>query len=168
MLKRWFSKKSNIFFALFLGFVIIQRLPMIKNNLSRQNELIKHRKVSVLNPEKYSTITFPPENSRAIAIFWATWCGPCKIEMERLKKSVESGAIPTDLIFAVNPYETNSEIKKFLAENRYPFTFIEAPELGQELGINVTPTTLFLDKGIITEMSSGMSIWGIWKAEFFL
>jgi hypothetical protein len=88
--------------------------------------------------------------------------------MGRLKKSVESGAIPSNAIFAINPFESSLQAKKFAVENGYPFTFIEASSLANEIGVTVTPTTLFIDKGRISEMSSGMSIWGIWKAEFYL
>lgn len=166
-MKSWLSKKSNLLYILIVAFVVIQQVPVLKNNFSKQNEVISPREVSVLN-EKDGTIVFPPRNSRAITIFWASWCGPCKIEMARLKESVESDAIPKELIFAVNPFETDIEARKFLRENNYPFTFIEASTLATELGIKVTPTTLFIDKGMITKMSSGMSLWGIWEAELYL
>ena len=167
-MKKWFSKKSNIFFVLLFSFALFQQLPVLKNNFSKQDELIITRELKVLNQKENATTKFPPKNSRAIAIFWASWCGPCKIEMSRLKRSVESGSIPKGAIFAINPFETSLESKKFADENNYPFTFIEASSLADELGVKVTPTTLFIDKGLITEMSSGMSIWGIWKAEFYL
>lgn len=167
-MKKWFTKKSNILLTVFLAFVLFQQLPVIKNNLNRKDEQIARRVLKVLNPTESVTIDFPPENSRAIVIFWASWCAPCKIEMSRLRNSVESGAIPRNAIFAINPFESNIEIKKYFADNKFPFTFIEAPTLANELDVKVTPTTLFLDKGKISEMSSGMSIWGIWKAEFFL
>lgn len=166
-MKRWLSKRSNIIYVLVLAFVLFQQIPVLKNNFSKQNQTISAREVSVLN-QGNAKIVFPPKDSRAITIFWASWCGPCKIEMARLKDSVESGAIPKGLLFAVNPFESDREARKFINENNYPFTFIEASTLATELGIKVTPTTLFIDKGTITEMSSGMSLWGIWEAEQYL
>lgn len=166
-MKGWISKKGNIAFILILGFVLFQQLPVLKNNFSKKNLFLPSREVSVLNRSN-GKVVFPPKDSRAITIFWASWCGPCRIEMARLKKSVESGAIPEKLLFAVNPFESDTESKKFLKQNNYPFVFVEASTLATELGIRVTPTTLFIDKGKITKMGSGMSLWGIWEAEAFL
>jgi thiol-disulfide isomerase/thioredoxin len=167
-MKKLLLKKSNIFLILLLTFVLFKQFPVLKNNFSRKDEVIPARELKVFSKEENETITFPPKDSKAIAIFWASWCGPCKFEMARLKKSVESGSIPRKSIFAINPFESNLQVEKFLNDNNYPFTFIEASSIAEELGVKVTPTTLFIDKGRITEMSSGMSIWGIWKAELYL
>jgi cytochrome c biogenesis protein CcmG/thiol:disulfide interchange protein DsbE len=166
-MKKWLSKKTNIFFVFLFVFALFQQIPVLKNNLSRENASISLRSLRVLN-DSGTLVKFPPKDSRAIVIFWASWCGPCKIEMARLQESVESGAIPKESLFAVNPFESDLEARKFVKESNYPFTFIEASTLASELDVKVTPTTLFVDKGLITKMSSGMSIWGIWEAEHFL
>ena len=168
MIRKYFAKKSNILFTLLFAFLLFKQFPILKNNYSQNGKVINSRELKVLSQNESASTLFPPKGSRGIAIFWASWCGPCKIEMNRLKKSVESGAIPQEKIFAINPFESNSVSKKFIAENKYPFTFLEASPLADEIGVKATPTTIFLDNGIITQMSSGMSIWGIWEAEFFL
>jgi cytochrome c biogenesis protein CcmG, thiol:disulfide interchange protein DsbE len=163
---RKYLRPGNLIFFLILGFVLFQQIPILKNSLEQTNKPIVSREMKVLNHK--SVTLFPPPGPRAIAIFWASWCGPCKLEMNRLKSSVESGAIPRESIFAINPFETDSVSRKFIAENNYPFNFLEASPLAREIGVAATPTTIFIDKGIITHMSSGMSLWGIWRAEFFL
>ena len=114
------------------------------------------------------SISFPSSNSNSIAIFWATWCGPCKIEMNRLKASVENGKIPAGAIIAINPFESKEVSQKFLATNPYPFTFVDAPLVSQKLNISATPTTVYFENEKISSISSGMSLFGIWRAEFFL
>lgn len=167
-MKKWFSKKQNIFFLFILGFVAFQQFPVWKNNISQTHKSIPSKEVTVISNNGVTLTQFPPTSSRAMAIFWASWCGPCKIEMNRLKKSVESGVIKKEQLFAINPFESDIEVKKFLKESDYPFTFVSNPSLAGELGISVTPTTIFIDKGLITKMTSGMSLWGIWEAEWYL
>lgn len=159
----WF--KQNVFLILIAGYVVYQQFPVWQNNFQQKNRFIPTQKV--FSYKTKNLIDFPSPNERVMAIFWASWCGPCKIEMNRLKKSVEAGSIPQNVIFAINPFESDSEIKKFLQNNHYPFQFIES-SLSRELQIAVTPTTIFFDKGVIESMRSGMGLWGIWEAELFL
>ena len=134
------------------------------NSLETQGTVLETKSYLVISPTKTSQVEFPPKDSRALAIFWATWCGPCKVEMQRLKSS----SIDQSKIFAINPFEDAETSRKFLETNDYKFTFIDAPDVTQKLKIELTPTTLFIDKGEITSMSTGMSLIGIWKAQWFL
>lgn len=163
-MKKWFSKANNLITILIVVFAVYKLYPSVKNNFMQENKSITPVEVSVYGENRM--VYFPPQNGRAIAIFWATWCGPCKIEMERLKSSVKSGAIPKDRIFAINPFESSTPILKFIKENDYPFQFIES-SVGNQLGVSSTPTTLLIDESKIVSMSSGMSLFGIWRAEFF-
>lgn len=166
-MKKWLTV-SNIFTLLVVTIVVFLQAPSFLNNIRQAGTILPGQQYEVIGTRTSASVVFPPEKSRGIAIFWATWCGPCKVEMARLKSSVENGNIPREKIFAINLYEDQLVIKKFIAQNNYPFTFISAPEVAQQINVKATPTTLFLDNGMITSMSSGMSLIGIWKAEFFL
>lgn len=166
-MKKWLSV-SNIFTLVVVTIVVILQAPSFFNNIRQAGTILPGQQYEVIGSNTSASVHFPPKDSRGIAIFWATWCGPCKVEMARLKSSVENGNIPREKIFAVNLFEDQQVIKKFLAQNSYPFTFISAPEVAKQINVKATPTTLFLDNGMITSMSSGMSLIGIWKAEFFL
>ena len=51
---------------------------------------------------------FPPPvdrilpDSNQILIYWATWCGPCKIELERFQSAVNEGSLPPNNVWALN------------------------------------------------------------------
>lgn len=163
--KKWITP-GNIIFLVVLGLFIRNQLPTIENNFQKEGSGLSPTTVRVISDGNVAT--FPPANGKAIAIFWSTTCAPCKLEMARLKKSVEEGKIPEERLFAINSYESNSTIKKFLKKNPFPFTFIQDKAFATALGVRGTPTTIFIDNGKIATMKTGMSIIGIWKAESFL
>lgn len=167
--KKFFSNKSNIAtFVILIIFLWIQA-PIFWNNYQKTGVTLKSKKYLQLDATSETKMkNFPPNQGRAIAIFWATWCSPCKMEMARLKSSVESGSINKDAIFAINLNEPRTTVKKFIRENSYPFIFIDAPAIAEKLEVRTTPTTVFIENERVTSVSSGMSILGIWRAELFL
>lgn len=144
---------------LLFGFFV---LPNAIENFSQEGKELLSQNYKLIGEE--STVTLPNEQ-RNMIVFWATWCGPCHLEMDRLKSSVESGKIKKEQIFALSPFESDFEVKKFLDKKPYPFTFIsgKAP-----VEIKQTPTTVLLDKNVVHSMKSGMSLIGIFLAEQFL
>lgn len=161
--------KSNIFIIIVLVFIIWRQSPVIINNFESKGTIIEAKSYqAIFHPTNQVVVEFPPVNKKALAIFWATWCGPCKVEMNRLRDSIINKKISTEKIFAINPFEDVSVIKDFLNKNKYPFIFIDAPEIAKKLDIQVTPTTIFVENNKVTTMGSGMSLVGIWRAEWFL
>lgn len=166
-MKKWLTKKSNILTLFIVAFVLWRQFPNVVRNLKMEGQKLTPQSYKVIAPGPLRQVTFPPVQN-SIAIFWATWCGPCKVEMERLQSSVANGKISQDRIFAINPFESVAEVKKFLSKNTYHFTFIDGPGISRDLQIHLTPTTLFMKGDEISSMSSGMSLIGIWKAEWFV
>ena len=78
-----------------LFFILLYQLP----------EVFRHYRLegTRLNQEKYfdlltnAPIFYPPQE-RALTVFWASWCTPCLIEMNRLKSSVLAEKIPKGVI----------------------------------------------------------------------
>ncbi len=139
----------------------------IINNYKSQGTVVTSQNYTTHSGEQLS---FPIIGKNTILLFWASWCAPCKIEMNRLKKSVGNGTINRDSIYLLNPFEDQSTIVAFLKKSPYPFTFLidNDQKLTRQLNITQTPTTLFLKGLEIEKMSSGISITGILEAESFL
>jgi cytochrome c biogenesis protein CcmG/thiol:disulfide interchange protein DsbE len=164
-MKKWFSKKSNLVLLVLITFLAIKQGPVILNNFKNEGIFIPVNQYQVIASNDKAVF---PTDGNSIVIFWASWCGPCKIEMQRLKTSVEEGKIRKGPIYAINAFETSAEVEVFISQNNFPFIFLDAPLLNSILKIKATPTVVFLSKNKVISSSSGMSLTGIWKAESFL
>src|SRR5580765_6079368 len=81
--------------------------------------------------------------------FWATWCGPCKIEMPwfvELQK--EYGPQGLQIVGVAMDDASKEDIAKFVKEMgvNYPI-LIGKEDVGNDYGgVNVLPTTYFIDR----------------------
>ncbi|MCG7855452.1 TlpA family protein disulfide reductase [Flavihumibacter sediminis] len=74
---------------------------------------------------------------------WATWCKPCLKEMPSIEKAQELiGNENMTFLFASN--ENMDQIKEFIQENKYNFTYTRV-ENAESLGIEALPTTLIFN-----------------------
>lgn len=112
-------------------------------------------------------ISFPPKGKFAL-IVWSTTCPPCRLEMKRLKSSIENKNIEADKIFALNPYENRKIIQKFLKKNPFPFQFINVPGLVQQLDVTGTPTVAWFEGEKLVYKKTGVSLTGVFRLENFL
>ena len=78
--------------------------------------------------------------------FWATWCGPCRLEMPLLQKYADR--YPQDLrILAVNDGEATANIQKFVDELSLRFDVLLDPaeKVTNLYRVRAFPSTFFLD-----------------------
>ena len=89
--------------------------------------------------------------------FWATWCGPCLVEMpdiERLQKEM-GGQIQ---IFGIDLRESPSLVKEFVKKQKFTWIFLldTTGEVGSSYAVSAIPTSIFINaKGIITGRQVG-------------
>lgn len=87
--------------------------------------------------------------------FWATWCGPCRMEMPYIEELYqEYGENNGDVVFLavarpnIGQEKDIAGISEFLTENgyHYPTVFDESGEFFARYGIRSFPTTFMIDK----------------------
>lgn len=107
------------------------------------------------------TITLSALKGRSVLLnFWATWCGPCRSEMpflQEIYKDLKWQARGL-LILTVNLQESDTVVRKFMAENAFSFTVLldTRGEAGQLYNVASIPTTYIIGKdGIIKNSRIG-------------
>ena len=165
-MKRKWNILTNSISAILVGFIIFKQVPAVWNNFEKEGSSLSTKEY--VDSRTNEKTIFPRKDQRAIGIFWATWCGPCKIEMDRLHKSVVQGKLNASQIYAINAFESQDDISRFIRKSQYSFNFISSPYATRQLAVKSTPTTIFLDGESVTSISSGLSLVGIWRAEQYL
>ncbi len=79
--------------------------------------------------------------------FWATWCGPCRIEMPHMQAAFEEHADDGLVILAVNNRETAEQISPFVEELGLTFDvgLDETAEIQNQYRIRAYPSSYFID-----------------------
>ncbi len=89
--------------------------------------------------------------------FWASWCGPCRIEMphfERASLNYDGRAA----ILGINQAESAETVAKFgqTTHVTYPLLVDEESTISQQYSVSNLPTTIFVDaNGVIREVFVG-------------
>ena len=100
------------------------------------------------------------QGSPVVINFWATWCGPCRMEMPFIQQLFndpewsEQGLV----ILAVNLGEPASAVREFMEANGLSFTVLldTEREVMKIYNVSAIPTTYFIDKsGIIRDIKVG-------------
>lgn len=92
--------------------------------------------------------------------FWATWCGPCRVELPTLEKFMAQQGDKGAMVLAVNAGETTDQINSYFKENDISGlnVLLDANiEVYTAYGINALPTTFVVDQqGVIRFRHFGM------------
>lgn len=102
---------------------------------------------------------------KVVLNFWATWCGPCRVEMPDLQKALEehNGEV---VILGVNKLEQADVIPAFADEFDITFPLIANPagDISDRYGANNIPTSYFINRdGTIAFRQIGVMNYGFIK-----
>ena len=90
--------------------------------------------------------------------FWASWCGPCRIEMPFLQEVYEEWNSKGLVMLAVNLQENPTTVKKFVENAGLTFPVLLSPGSDVPLAYNVRgiPATFLIDAdGVIRDIKIG-------------
>jgi thiol-disulfide isomerase/thioredoxin len=90
--------------------------------------------------------------------FWATWCGPCQVEMPLLEEAQKRYADQL-VVLAVNSDEPASQVKGFVdkLDLSMPVLLDPGTQIAQLYRVRGLPTTLFIDeKGVLRYQHIGL------------
>ncbi len=89
---------------------------------------------------------------RVVLNFWATWCGPCRIEMPLLQATYDRLEMSGVVVIGINVEEEESAVRNFTDELRITFPILLDTDKSVTAQYRVVglPTTFFIDaQGII-------------------
>jgi peroxiredoxin len=90
--------------------------------------------------------------------FWATWCGPCRMEMSALQSIHEKWGKADVVLLAVNTQDGFDESRSYAKTNGLTFTIpVDIPGKVAELyGVRGLPTSYFINSdGVIASIKIG-------------
>lgn len=82
-----------------------------------------------------------------VLTFWATWCGPCVLEMPHLQKAAEKYKQQPEVIFlAVSIDDNRPAVRPFLEKNKYTIRAAYDQDGAQNFQIPGVPSTFIIDR----------------------
>jgi thiol-disulfide isomerase/thioredoxin len=94
--------------------------------------------------------------------FWATWCGPCRLEgrlLERVTQNFRNE--PAAVFLAVNVDEDRARVPAFLKEEQWTTSVVYAQGLDRLLGVLSLPTLMIFDRnGHVVFRQEGLVVSG--------
>lgn len=90
--------------------------------------------------------------------FWATWCGPCRMEMVDLQSLLDKFKDRNLEILSLNQGETADDVRRFINQKKYGFHVLLDTDgaTSSKYGVRAIPTLVLVDKkGVIEWLQVG-------------
>ena len=140
----------GLFFVAFAGFSL-----SVKLDLRRPTETTKVKTGEAAPDFSLSSLQGDPielhrtakENKLVLVNFWATWCGPCRLEMPVFEKIYRERKKEGFQILAISVKEDSKVVKDYLDKKPVSFPVLLDPEgtVAEQYGIRAFPTTFLVN-----------------------
>lgn len=146
---RWnFNTLWNLLFIAVICFFLWQRVPGFLENYRSQGELAPKASVALLTEKGVQQRDIPFSTGRQAIVFWATWCGPCKLELGRVQKLIADKKLNPRHVLAISVGEEESVVRAFVREQAYTFDVALDPQglAADKYKVAGTPTLLIINE----------------------
>jgi peroxiredoxin len=146
-------KKIVLAILLFAGFAVFSitlknRLMAVKSPLEKLplGELMPDFTLMDTAGKEYTLSQIVGEQKLVMINFWATWCGPCRVEMPAFEKLYTEKHSEGFVLLAINEDREPEKLAAYLKTKPVSFPVLLDPknELAERLGIESYPTTILV------------------------
>lgn len=113
---------------------------------------------------KGGTVSIANLRGRVVMVnFWATWCGPCKVEMPSMNRLYDDLRGKDFEILAISSdFQGEKIVRPFITQGGFTFPVLidSSFKVNADYGVTGIPTTFLIDKdGVITHKVLGPRDW---------
>ncbi|MDA0316617.1 MAG: TlpA disulfide reductase family protein [Bacteroidetes bacterium] len=142
------NKKKYLLVLFFLGLLTQAQSPLPTVELQ------------TLNGQLISTDEIASNNQLMIISLWATWCVPCKNELDAVAEVYEDWVSETDIKYfaiSIDDSRTSKRIKPMVDGKDWEFEILldENSELKRAFGVSTVPFTVIVKNGLMVYKHTG-------------
>ena len=140
-LKSW--GLGNILLGLLALYMLATRLPSAWEAYSSQGQQVPLMQVQSL--PLMQQMDFPTQSQ--VVVFWATWCGPCEVELERLQAMIERGELSAGQVLAISSFEDPAMVLDHVQKMGWTFSVAVDVDgvVARSYQVRGTPTLVVFD-----------------------
>jgi len=150
------SKVINIVFYVFIAYILYLKIPSFYQMWKAQGVQAPSAEVLSLDQKQIKI----PLLKKQVIIFWATWCAPCKIELDRMNKLIQENQLKAEDVLAISIQEDLKTVLDYTKNKNFKFEVAldESGQVAQLYDVVGTPTLILVDaNGIVHWKTSGIS-----------
>jgi cytochrome c biogenesis protein CcmG/thiol:disulfide interchange protein DsbE len=137
------------------------KVPTVLTHFKHQDQKAPNFAIMTLNQNTMKAkFELYAQSKKVVIIFWATWCGPCEVELKRINEMILEKKIQPSDILAISIQENEITVRETIKKKNYQFDVAidKDGSVTKLYQVTATPTVVFIDENqIVHWMTSGMS-----------